>query len=79
MKFTAIGRTLCDETTPYLVTDYKAKTVVELVNEVLERRREWRHDAVQGACGRCRIRLLRPYMRVIDGDHAGEIQLGFLH
>ena len=36
MKLTAIGRTLGDETTPYSVTEYKAKTVVEFVNEVLE-------------------------------------------
>ena len=41
MKLTAIGRTLGYETTPYSVTDYKAKTVVEFVNEVLERTREW--------------------------------------
>lgn len=48
MKFTAIGRTLGDETTHTRVTDYKAKTVVEFVNEVLERRREWGEIAVQG-------------------------------
>ena len=48
MKFTATGRTFGDETTPYSVTDYKARTVVEFVNEVLERRREWGEIAVQG-------------------------------
>lgn len=35
MKFTAIGRTRGDETTPYAVTEYKAKTVGEFINEVL--------------------------------------------
>lgn len=37
MKFTATARTGSDETTPYDVTEYQAKTVVEFVNEVLER------------------------------------------
>ena len=34
MKFTAIGRTMGDETTPYAVTEYRAKTAAEFVNEV---------------------------------------------
>lgn len=41
MKLTAIGRTMGDETTPYMVTDYKAKTIVEFVNEVLKNKHEW--------------------------------------
>lgn len=48
MKLTAIGRTLCDETTPYSVTDYKARTVVEFVNEVLEINDEWGYINVKG-------------------------------
>ena len=48
MKLTAIGRTLGDETTPYSVTDYKAKTVVEFVNEVLEINDEWGDINVKG-------------------------------
>ena len=47
MKFTAIGRTMGDETTPYSVTDYRAKTVVEFINEVLENRREWGYIEVK--------------------------------
>ena len=48
MKFTAIGRTRGDETTPYAVTEYKAKTVGEFINEVLtERPREWGYFAVK--------------------------------
>lgn len=41
MKFTQTHRTLGDETTPYLVTEYRAKTVVEFINEVLENDSEW--------------------------------------
>ena len=42
MKLTAIGRTMGDETTPFIVTDYQAKTVAEFVNEVLkEEPKEW--------------------------------------
>lgn len=48
MKLTAIGRTMGDETTPYKVTDYQAKTVVEFVNEVLkEEPKEWGYFEVK--------------------------------
>lgn len=40
MKFTAIGRTMGDETTPFSVSDYNAKTIVEFINEVLEKKSE---------------------------------------
>ena len=47
MKFTATGKTGGDETRPYKVTDYKAKTVVEFINEVLtEHPGEWGHFMV---------------------------------
>lgn len=36
MEFTSIGRTGGDGSTPYRVTDYQAKTVIEFINEVLE-------------------------------------------
>ena len=36
-----------DETTPYLVTDYEAKTIVEFINEVLENKSEWGYIAVK--------------------------------
>lgn len=47
MKFTQNGRTMGDETTPYYVTDYKAETVREFVDEVLENKREWGYIAVK--------------------------------
>ena len=48
MKFTAIGRTMGDETTPYAVSEYKSKTVGEFINEVLtERPYEWGAFAVK--------------------------------
>jgi hypothetical protein len=40
MKFTKVGRTMGDETTPYEVTEYRAKTIVEFINEVLENEKE---------------------------------------
>lgn len=49
MKFTAIGRTMGDETTPYAVTEYRAKTAAEFVNEVLEDKREWGYVRVKSA------------------------------
>lgn len=62
MKLIAIGRTMGDETSPYSVTEYKAKTVVEFINEVLERTREWGDINVKGL-GRIEYRkgeLLNP-------------------
>jgi hypothetical protein len=48
MKLTAIGRTMGDETTPFIVTDYQAKTVAEFVNEVLkEEPKEWGYFKVK--------------------------------
>ena len=48
MKFTAIGNTRGDETTPYAVSDYKAKTIVEFINEVLENyKNEWGYIKVK--------------------------------
>lgn len=51
MKFTAIGRTRGDETTPFAVTEYRAKTIVEFVNEILENKREWGYIKVKDAHG----------------------------
>lgn len=49
MKLTAIGRTMSDETTPYAVSEYRAKTVVEFINEVLEESpKEWGYISVKG-------------------------------
>ena len=48
MKFTVKGRTMGDETTPFEVTEYKSKTVVEFIAEVLELRPdEWGYIAVR--------------------------------
>lgn len=47
MKFTAIGRTIGDETTPFAVSDYRAKTIVEFINEVLEDESEWGYIEVK--------------------------------
>jgi len=48
MKFTKTGRTMGDETTPFAVTEYKAKTIVEFINEVLELRdNEWGYFSVK--------------------------------
>lgn len=48
MKFTAIGRTMGDETTPFAVSDYNAKTIVEFINEVLAQRpNEWGYIEVK--------------------------------
>ena len=48
MKFTKIGRTMGDETTPFKVTDYNAKTVVEFINEAIERNEnEWGRISVK--------------------------------
>jgi hypothetical protein len=48
MKYRAIGRTRGDETTPYAVSDYKARTVGEFIQEVLtENRGDWGHIAVK--------------------------------
>jgi len=47
MRFTQIGRTAGDETSPYKVTDYEAKTVGEFIQEVLkERPGEWGYISV---------------------------------
>ena len=47
MTFTEIGKTAGDDTTPYKITDYKAKTVGEFVEEVLtERPNEWGYISV---------------------------------
>ena len=48
MRFTKIGPTGGDETAPYTVTDYRAKTIVEFVNEVLEQNpKEWGYIEVK--------------------------------
>ena len=41
MKFTRTGPTSGDCTTPYSVTDYKAQTVGEFIEEVLQDKNEW--------------------------------------
>lgn len=42
MTLIQVGRTGSDETAPFSVMDYKAKTIVEFINEVLkERPHEW--------------------------------------
>lgn len=61
MKFTQIGKTASDETTPYEVTGQKARTVREFINEVLEESpHEWgyisvgKHFYQSGAIGVCK-------------------------
>lgn len=63
MKFTQIGKTMSDETTPYKVTGQKARTVREFINEVLEEKpHEWgyisvgKHFYQSGAIGVCEYR-----------------------
>ena len=52
MKFTAIGRTMGDQTTPYAVTEYQAKTIVEFINEAIERNpKEWGYFEVKSKDG----------------------------
>ena len=47
MFFTKIGQTWHDETTPYIVTGQKARTVRDFINEVLnERPDEWGYISV---------------------------------
>ena len=42
MRFIKTGPTRGDETAPYNVTDYQAKTVVEFIHEMLEQNpNEW--------------------------------------
>ena len=41
MKFTRTSRIRGDECASYAVTEYKAKTVREFVNEVLQNTKEW--------------------------------------
>lgn len=49
MKFTQIGKTMCDETTPYEVTGQKSRTVREFIEEVLEEKpNEWGYISVGG-------------------------------
>ena len=49
MDFKKNGRTAGDETTPYIVTNYKAKTVGEFIQEVLkENPNEWGYISVGG-------------------------------
>lgn len=47
MRFIKNGKTMGDESTPYIVTDYKAKTVNEFVYEVLENKKEWGYIGVK--------------------------------
>lgn len=50
MKFTSIGQTSGDETTPYFVEDYKATTIGEFINEVLnEFPDEWGYFSFNGS------------------------------
>ena len=49
MKFTQIGKTMGDETTPYEVTGQKSRTVREFIEEVLEEKpNEWGYISVGG-------------------------------
>lgn len=63
MKFTQIGETMGDETTPYEVTEQKSRTVREFIEEVLkEKPQEWgyisvgKHFYQDGAIGVCEYR-----------------------
>ena len=63
MKFTKIGKTFGDETTPYEVTEQRAKTVREFIEEVLEEKPDdWGYICVgnhfyeDGASGVCEYR-----------------------
>lgn len=63
MKFTQIGKTMGDETTPYEVTEQKSRTVREFIEEVLkEKPNEWgyisvgKHFYQDGAIGVCEYR-----------------------
>ena len=52
MRFTKTGKEAGDCTTPYSVTDYKATTVQEFINEVLENfQNEWGRISVGGWFG----------------------------
>ena len=51
MKFKQVGNVRGDETAPYEVTDYKAQTVADFVDEVLrEKPREWGYISVFEGC-----------------------------
>ena len=63
MKFTQIGKTMGDVTTPYEVTEQKSRTVKEFIEEVLkEKPQEWgyisvgKHFYQDGASGVCEYR-----------------------
>lgn len=63
MKFTQIGETMGDETTPYEVTEQKSRTVREFIEEVLkEKPQDWgyisvgKHFNQDGAIGVCEYR-----------------------
>ena len=48
MRITKTGPVSGDETAPYSVSDYRAKTIVEFVNEVLEQNpKEWGYIEVK--------------------------------
>lgn len=48
MRFIKTGPTGGDETAPYSVTDYQAKTVVEFIHEMLEQNpKEWGYIEVK--------------------------------
>lgn len=47
MKFTQTAPTGGDETTPFAVSDYNSKTIVEFINEVLQNKSEWGYIEVK--------------------------------
>ena len=74
MRFTVIGNTAGDCTTPYLVTEYEARTVREFINEVLESRpNEWGEiSVVDGQC------INNPSYEYKHGRLMGEFQKSIL-
>lgn len=75
MRFTVAGETRGNGTTPYMVTDYEARTVREFVNEVLESRpNEWGEiSVVDGQC------INNPSYEYKHGRLMGEFQKSILN
>lgn len=72
MKFTQTGRTAGDETTPYIVTEWKSKNIREFVDEVLSNEREWGYIYVMTekswlSCPRCEYRYGKLLSKLNNG------------
>ena len=81
MKFTQIGKTMGDETTPYEVTEQKSRTVREFIEEVLkEKPHEWgyisvgKHYYQGGAIGVCEYRYGKLVTKMPDNALDVEIK-----